>query len=122
MTEIVTRYFPAIVCAEFDSPIDALIGLHVPHDEAIDLVVAAWHGGRVDCVLASVDGGRAVAVLRLPEGSWAACNAFPEHVCESRHEAERKLKKLVKRGRRGMVGILVSELQMTNWTLKDVCF
>ena len=103
------RYFPAIVCAEFDSPIDALIGLHVPQDEAMDLVSATWHGGLVASVVASVDGGRAVAVIRLPGGRWAACNAFPEHACASRAEAERKLKKLVKRGRRGCVGELAME-------------
>ncbi|SDI61878.1 hypothetical protein [Propionivibrio dicarboxylicus] len=102
----VTGYLPAIFCAEFESPIDALIGLHVPHDEAMDLVAAAWHRGAVRCVLASVDGGRAVAAIRLPDGRWAGCNAFPEHLCGSLDEAERRLKKLVKRGRTGVVGEL----------------
>lgn len=112
MTEQDLRYLPAIVCAEFDSPIDALIGLHVPQDEAMDLVAAAWHGEHSGCVLASVDGGRAVAAIRLPSGRWAACNAFPEHACASLSEAQRKLKKIVKRGRRGVVGVC-SELKMS---------
>lgn len=99
-------YLPAIFCAEFDSPIDALVGLHVPQDEAMDLVAAAWHGGTVGCILANVDGGRAVAAIRRPNGRWAGCNAFPEHLCRSPGEAERMLKKLVKRGRKGLVGVL----------------
>ena len=98
------RYLPAIVCAEYDSPIDALISLHVVYDEAMDRVAAAWQEGAVSCVVATVDGGRAVAAIRQPNGRWAACNAFPEHACASRRDAERMLKKLVKRGRRGCVG------------------
>ena len=35
-------YFPAVICAEYDSPIDALIGLHIPQDEAQDLMAASW--------------------------------------------------------------------------------
>ena len=101
-----TGFLPAILCAEFDSPIDALIGLHVPQDEAMDLVASAWHGGAASCVLASVDGGRAVAAIRLPDGRWAGCNAFPEHLCGSFAEAERRLRKLVKRGRKGLIGVL----------------
>ena len=72
----------------------------------MDLVAAAWHDEQAECVLASVDGGRVVAAIRMADGRWAACNAFPEHACASLSEAERKLKKLVKRGRRGMVGVL----------------
>lgn len=97
------RYFPAIVCAEYDSPIDALLGMHVAHDEAMDLVAAAWHVGNTRSVLASVDGGRAVAAVLLASGRWAGCNAFPEMCCASYQEAERRLGKLVKRGKRGVV-------------------
>lgn len=97
-------YFPAVVCAEYDSPIDALIGLHVPQDEAMDLVAVSWAEGSAACVLASVDGGRHVAAILLPEGRWAACNAFVEHACATRQEAERRLGKLLKRGRKGTVG------------------
>ena len=43
------RFLPAIICAEFDSPIDALLSLHVPQEEAMDAVVAAWHGGATGC-------------------------------------------------------------------------
>jgi hypothetical protein len=100
------RYFPAIVCAEFDSPIDALISLCVPQDEAMTLVAASWRSGGPSCVVATIDGGRAVAALRTTDGRWAACNAFLDHCCASRSEAERQLKKLLKRGKRGCVGVL----------------
>ncbi|MEI7612683.1 MAG: hypothetical protein WCK63_07220 [Betaproteobacteria bacterium] len=100
------RYFPAIICADFDSPIDALISLCVPQDEAMNLVAASWLGGEPSCVMATIDGGRNVAVLRTPDGQWAACNAYVEFCSSTRSEAERQLKKLLKRGRRGMVGVL----------------
>ena len=50
---------------------------------------------------ANLDG---MAAIGLPGGRWVGCNAFPEHACASRRDAERMLKKLVKRGRRGCVG------------------
>lgn len=81
------RYLPAIVCAEYDSPIDALLGRHVVHDEAMDRVTAAWQDGTVSCVVVTVDGGRTVAAILLSNGRWAACNAFPEHACASRYDA-----------------------------------
>jgi len=99
-------YFPAVICAIHDSPIDALIGLHVPQDEAMDLVAAAWAGDAAACVLAAVDGGRSVAAIRLPDGRWAGCNAFVEESCSTRREAERRLQKLLKRGRSGTIGIV----------------
>lgn len=102
------RYFPAILCAEYDSPIDALVGLCVPHDEAMDLVAASWRGGETGCLVTRVDGGRTVAVLPTPDGRWAACNAFLEACCATRSEAERELKKRLKRGRRGFVGVLAA--------------
>ena len=102
------RYFPAILCAEYDSPIDALIGLCVPHDEAMDLVAASWRGGETSCLVSTLAGGRTVAVLRTPQGRWAACNAFLEACCATRSEAERELKKRLKRGRRGFVGVLAT--------------
>ena len=103
------RYFPAIICSECDSPIDALLALCVPRDEVMDLVVAAWSAGIVDgcdCILATLDGGRDVAALRRADGRWLACNAFLEYSCTTPGEAERLLQKLQKRGRRGCVGIL----------------
>lgn len=103
------RYFPAILCAEHDSPIDALIGLCVPQDEAMDLVAAAWRNGESSCIVTAVDGGRNVAVLRTPDGRWAACNAFLEACCSTRGEAERELQKRLKRGRHGYVGVLHAE-------------
>lgn len=103
------RYFPAILCAEYDSPIDALVSLCVPQDEAMDLVSAAWRNGEVSCIVTAVDGGRNVAVLRTPDGRWAACNAFLDACCSTHSEAERELQKRVKRGRRGYVGVLQSE-------------
>lgn len=99
-------YFPAVICAIYESPIDALIGLHVPQDEAMNLVAAAWEGEGVACVLATVDGGRGVAAIRLPDGRWAACNAFVDEACSTRREAERRLQKLLKRGRSGTIGIV----------------
>lgn len=97
-------YFPAIVCAEFDSPIDALVSLCVPADEAMDLVSATWTTGEADCVMTVIDGGRTVAALRTAQGRWAACNAFPERASPSLSEATRQLGKLLRRGRRGMLG------------------
>lgn len=99
-------YFPAIVRDECDSPIDALVRLGVPRDEAADLVAATWstpHAGNANCILCDIDGGRPVAVLRTPEGRWAACNAFPDKASAERREAERQLAKLLKRGRRGLI-------------------
>lgn len=100
------RFLPLIVCAEFDSPIDALLSLCVPHDEVMDLVAASWQDDRRDCVATQIDGGRAVAVLRLAGGRWAACNAYPRHACATRSEAERRLTKLRKRRQCGLVGVL----------------
>ena len=99
-------YFPAVICAIYESPIDALIGLHVPQDEAMDLVAAAWAGEEGACVLATVDGGRSVAAIRLHDGRWAACNAFVGESCSTEKEAERRLQKLLKRGRSGLVGFV----------------
>ena len=100
------NYFPAVICAIYESPIDALIGLHVPQDEAMDLVAAAWAGEEDACVLATVDGGRGVAAIRLPDGRWAACNAFVGESCATKKEAGRRLQKLLKRGRSGTIGII----------------
>ena len=109
LTECREAYFPAVICAEYDSPIDALVGLHVPQDEAMDLVAAAWADGRARCVLAQVDGGRQVAAILLPGGRWAACNAFAGQLCATAREAERRLEKLLKQGRRGTVGVIPAE-------------
>ena len=103
------RFFPAVICAVFESPIDALIGLHVPQDEAMDLVAAAWQDESSECVLAAVDGGRNVAAIRLADGRWAGCNAVVEDACASPSEAARRLQKLLKRGRRGTVGVIAGE-------------
>ena len=97
-----------MICAEYDSPIDALTGLRVPQDEAMNLV-AAGSGEQTRCVLAQLDGGRRVAAILLPNGRWAACNAFVEQVCATPREAERRLKKLAKRGQRGTVGAMPAE-------------
>ena len=100
------RYYPAILCVECDSPIDALLALCVPRDEAMDLVAASWQGEECRCFLTIVDGGRSVAAIRTPERRWAACHAFLDHACLTQSEAERQLRKLLKRGRRGYVGEL----------------
>ncbi|MFT3848884.1 MAG: hypothetical protein QM739_09450 [Propionivibrio sp.] len=106
MSDATDRFIPLIVCAEFDSPIDALLSLHVPHDEVMDLVAASWLDEGRDCVATKVDGGRAVAVLLQTGGRWAACNAYPRHACATRSEAERRLGKLCKRHQRGCIGVL----------------
>ncbi|MFZ4537527.1 hypothetical protein [Propionivibrio sp.] len=85
-----------------------MVALCVPRDEAMDLVAASWRSEEVICVVAYVDGGRTVAALRTPEGRWAACNAFLDDGCTTRREAERRLQKRLKRGRRGYVGVLVN--------------
>ena len=59
------RFLPAIICAEFDSPIDALLSLHVPQEEAMDAVVAAWHGGGAWWQLLMAD-------VRSPPFAWKA--------------------------------------------------
>ena len=102
-------YYPAIVCAEYDSPIDALIGLCVPHDEAMNLVVAFWRSAGNSSLLATLDGGRTVAALRTPAGRWAACNAFVDKACRTPEAARHELDKLLKRGRSGYVGVLVRD-------------
>ncbi|MBW7901004.1 MAG: hypothetical protein H3C26_05985 [Rhodocyclaceae bacterium] len=100
--EAARRYFPAVVRSEHESALDALVALDLPRDEAMDLVVAAWErpGG---AIVAAVDGGRPVAAVPLADGRWAACNAYPEHACASAAEAERRLGRLLRRGRRGLV-------------------
>jgi hypothetical protein len=114
LTERREIYFPAVICAEYDSPIDALVSLHVPQDEAMDLVTAAWVNGRARCVLARVDGGRHVGAILLPNGRWAACNAFVGQVCATPREAERRLKKLAKRGQQGTVGTAPADCAIEN--------
>ena len=104
-------FFPAVICTEYDSPVDALISLHVPQNEAMDLVAASWVAQGTECVLASVDGGRNVTAIRLPSGRWAACNAFVEKACPSEREAERQMKKLLKHGRKGVVGSMETILE-----------
>jgi hypothetical protein len=102
-------YFPAVIRAEYDSPIDALVGLRVDRDEAMNLVAAAWASESARCVLARLEGGRRVAAILLPGGRWGACDAFTEHSCATPREAERRLGKLAKRGRRGTVGAMPAE-------------
>ena len=103
-------YFPAVQCALCDSPIDALVALCVPRDEAMELVAASWAADHSACVLATLDGGRTVAALRTEQGRWAACNAFHEPTYTTRSDAERALQKLLKRGRRGHVGIISTDI------------
>ncbi len=96
-------YFPALVCQECDSPIDALIGVCVGQREAMDLVVASWTDPEMACLLASVDGGRQIVVTRLPGGRWAASHPRLTHPCTSFQEAERQLQKIRRYQTRGMV-------------------
>ena len=102
------KFFPAVLCTLCDSPIDALVALCVPRDEAMELVAASWNSDQSTCVLATLDGGRTVAALRTEQGRWAACHAFHELACSTRRDAERALEKLLRRGRRGYVGVIPS--------------
>ena len=99
-------YVPVAICAVLDSPIDALAAMHVPYDEAMDLVAAWWRDGESTGIVASVDGGRAVAAVRQSDGRWVGGNAFVGDMCATQQEAERRLGKRLKRGRRGMVGVI----------------
>ena len=130
----VARYFPAVVCAEFDSPVDALRSLCVPHEEAMDLVAASWFPPsprraikpadvcdtreRDECgqyaLVTTIDGGRCVAVLRLNNGRWAACYAYPEQAATSRVEAERRLRRLTHGKKRGLVAVAETGLPSVN--------
>lgn len=96
------RYFPAIIRSEHHAALDALIALDIPRGEVMNLVVAGW-GRAIGTILAEVDGGRPVAAVPLADGRWAACNTFPDQSCTCPEEAERRLKRLLKRGRRGLV-------------------
>lgn len=97
-------YFPAIVCIVCDSPIDALVALCVPRDEAMALVTASWGESEAGCIVATLHGGRPIAVLPTPEGRWAGCNAFLDEFFATPQEAGRRLDKLLKRGRMGYIG------------------
>ena len=100
-------YFPAIVRVESDSPIDALLALCVPRNEAMDLVAASWIGGGTSCCLVTtIDGGRPVVVLRTPDERWAGCNALLGELCVTPQEAARRLGKLLGRHRRGYVACM----------------
>lgn len=103
-TANLSGYFPAIVCVVCDSPIDALVALCVPRDEAMLLVTTSWRERNAGCIVATLHGGRPIAVLPTPEGRWAACNAFMDELFATPLEARRRLDKLLKRGRRGYVG------------------
>ncbi|EXI74558.1 MAG TPA: hypothetical protein PK440_06000 [Candidatus Accumulibacter phosphatis] len=96
-------YFPAIVRAELDSALDALLALTVPRGEAMDLLAASWLAHEPDCLLTTIDGGRPVVVLRTESGRWAACNALLHHSCSSHADAERRLHRLLRHHQRGYV-------------------
>ena len=99
-------YFPAIVCAVHNSPIDALVALCVRRDEATMLVAAARDSERSDCIVATLHGGRQIAVLLVADGRWAACNAFLDEMFATPEAAGKRLDRLLRRGRRGCVGYL----------------
>jgi hypothetical protein len=121
-----SAYFPAIIIAVFDSPLDALVALTVPRDEALDIVVASWPvlarraagnalaaeegidvgSDDAPAIIAHIQGGRCVAVLPTAAGRWAACNAFLDPPCHTRVDAERLLARLLRGRRVGCVGRL----------------
>lgn len=96
-------YLPVIVSAEHDSALDALVAMKLPRDEAQDLVVASWLRAPGEALLARIDGGRHVATLPLADGRWAAGNAYPEPACPTLADAERRLARLLRGGRRGCI-------------------
>jgi hypothetical protein len=98
------KYFPAIVCIVCDSPIDALVALCVPRQEAMELVTASRWSDATGCIVATLHGGRPVAALLTPEGRWAGCNAFLDELFATPQEARKRLAELLRRGRRGYVG------------------
>jgi hypothetical protein len=100
------RYYPAIVRDRFDSPIDALIALGVPSDEATDLVAASWRECGAGSIVTTIPGGRQVAVLAVSSGRWAACAVFLEAHCATQRDAERRLARLLKPGTRGTASVL----------------
>lgn len=113
------RFYPAIVRERFDSPIDALVSLGVPGDEAMDLVAASWCGGGSGSIVATVPGGRQVAVVPVLAGRWAACSVFCEAHCATLQDAERRLDRLLRPGVRGVGGVLslaVGELSLAGET------
>ncbi len=97
-------YFPAIVCVVCDSPIDALVALCVPREEAMLLVTTSWRDRGARCIVTTLHGGRPIAVLPTPDGRWAACNAFMDELFATPQEAGSRLAQLLKRGRVGYVG------------------
>lgn len=100
------HFYPAIVRERFDSPIDALISLGVPADEATDLVAASWSQGCAGSIVTTTFGGRHIAVVAQGAGRWAACNFFAEALCTTQIDAERRLLRLFRPGTRGSAGIL----------------
>lgn len=96
------RHFPAVRCSLHHSPIDALVALGVPREEAMALVTATWHTGG-DTIFARIQGGRPVVAIGVAAGRWAACNAFPDKASTDPGEAKRQLDRLLKRGRQGYV-------------------
>lgn len=96
-------YFPAILCVVCDSPIDALVALCVRRDEAIRLVAAARFQGEILCLLTELHGGRPIVVLPMPDGRWAACNAYVNEYFATPEGAQKRLDELLRRGRQGYV-------------------
>lgn len=110
MSALPLLYFPAVVRSEHHSAVDALVALGVPRDETMDLVAASW-GRPEESLVAWVDGGRAVAAIPVAPGCWVACNAFLEKSSPARSEAERELGKVLKRGKRGLIGQWVAPIK-----------
>ena len=67
----------------------------------MDLTVAGWGYARWRFWPRSTAAARWLPCR--PDGRWAACNTYPDEAAETRSEAERRLRKLLKRGRRGLV-------------------
>ncbi len=107
-------YFPATVCRECDSPIDALQAACVGQREAMDLVVASWSDPEACCLLAKDGGGRYVLVIRLAGGRWAACHPWLAHPYRSHRDAERCVKQSRRHRCRGIVVRIAFSLLVAN--------
>jgi hypothetical protein len=87
----------------FDSPIDALLHLHVSARDAYDVVSASWRADTRGCFVCTIGGGRSVAAIRTHGNRWTACAVLPEGPYATRDEAKRFLKKRIKKDERGIV-------------------
>lgn len=96
-----SHHYPAVAYAEFDSPIDALIALGIPRDEAQETLVATWSATYANHHTAVITATHTeqqylIAALHLPSTRWAACKVFLEKAWSTPREVERRMGQLFK--------------------------